>query len=419
MVSHSTPEIVSPESVGMSSERLGRLDDLVARHIDNNAYQGNVVLIARHGKICHFVAAGKADDGVEMTTDAVFRLASMSKVPAAVAVLQLWERGLIGLADPISAYIPEFANPQVAVCAPDATYELQPASREITIHHLLSMSAGMTNTWWDGAFAHPAYQVVPKLYAEAGVRDDMNAPGLTLEENIKRVASVPLIANPGEMFDYSNSSADTLSRLVEVVSQQNFDDYQRTNILQPLGMDETWFFIPEDQRSRLTQVYWPGRDEKQTQNVQVGPLTLGPEGAHSEHHTYFSGAAGLHGTTHDYFKFAQMLLNMGEFGGERILSPAAVELMTHNQIGDLDNWQLTQNKWGYMLDIQQGVNAPPGSMHYLGGPGAYSWQGYFSTKFVNNPARDTVILTMTTPAADGALPHNLRLIAAANAAVVD
>ena len=114
-----------------------------------------------------------------------------------------------------------------------------------------------------------------------------------------------------------------------------------------------------------------------------------------------------------------MLLNMGEFGGERILSPAAVELMTHNQIGDLTNWQLTQNKWGYMLDIQQGVNAPPGSMHYLGGSGAYSWQGYFSTKFVNNPARDTVILTMTTPAADGALPHNLRLIAAANAAVVD
>lgn len=418
-MSHSTPEIVSPESVGMSSEQLRRLDDLVARHIDHNAYQGNVVLIARHGKICHFVAAGKADDGVEMTTDAVFRLASMSKVPAAVAVLQLWERGLISLADPISAYIPEFANPQVAIFAPDGSYEVQPASREITIHHLLSMSAGMTNTWWDGAFAHPAYRVVPKLYAEAGVRDDMNAPGLTLEENIKRVATAPLIANPGEMFDYSNSSADTLCRLVEVVSQQNFDDHQRANILQPLGMDETWFFIPDDQRSRLTQVYWPGRDEKQTKNVQVGPLTLGPEGAHSEHHTYFSGAGGLHGTTHDYFKFAQMLLNMGEFGGERILSPAAVELMTHNQIGELDNWQLTQNKWGYMLDIQQGVNAPPGSMHYLGGSGAYSWQGYFSTKFVNNPARDTVILTMTTPAADGALPHNLRLIAAANAAVVD
>ena len=418
-MSRSTPEVVSPESVGMSSEQLRRLDELVARHIEGNAYQGNVVLVARHGQICHFAAAGKLTDGVAMTTDAVFRLASMSKVVAAVAVLQLWERGLISLADPISVHLPEFANPQVAVCAADGGYELRDAAREVTVHHLLSMTAGMTNTWWDGAFPHPAYNVVPRLYAEAGVRDDMNAPDLTLEENIKRVATVPLIADPGEMFDYSNSSVDTLCRLVEVVSGKSYDDYQRTHILQPLGMDETWFFIPEEHRSRLAEVYWPGRDEKQTANVAVGPLTLGPEGAHSPHHTYFSGAAGLHGTTHDYFKFAQMLLNKGEFGGERILSPAAVELMTSNQIGELDNWQLTQNKWGYMLDIQQGTNAPAGSMHYLGGPGAYSWQGYFSTKFVNNPARDTVILTMSTPAADGALAHNLRLIAAANAAVID
>ena len=130
MMSH-TITVVSPESVGMSSERLRRVDELVARHIDSNAYQGNVVLVARHGQICHFSAAGKADDGVAMTTDAIFRLASMSKVPAAVAVLQLWERGLISLADPISAYLPEFANPQVAVCASDGTYELRNASREI------------------------------------------------------------------------------------------------------------------------------------------------------------------------------------------------------------------------------------------------------------------------------------------------
>lgn len=418
-MNHCTPDVVSPESVGMSSEQLRRLDELVARHIDSNAYQGNVVLVARHGRICHFAAAGKADEGVDMTTDAIFRLASMSKVPAAVAVLQLWERGLISLADPISDYLPEFGNPQVAVCDVDGSYEVRNATRDITIHHLLSMTAGMTNTWWDGAFEHPAYQVVPRLYAEAGVRDDMNAPDLTLAENIARVATTPLIADPGEMFDYSNSSVDTLCRLVEVVSGTNYDDYQRSHILQPLGMDETWFFIPEQHRTRLAEAYWPGRDERQTANVAVGPLRLGPEGAHSPHHTYFSGAAGLHGTTHDYYKFAQMLLNKGEFGGERVLSPAAVELMTSNQIGELDNWQLTRNKWGYMLDIQDGVNAAPGSMHYLGGPGAYSWQGYFSTKFVNNPALDTVIITMTTAAADGALAHNLRLIAAATAAVVD
>ncbi|HIW28738.1 MAG TPA: beta-lactamase family protein [Candidatus Luteococcus avicola] len=413
------PEVVDPRSVGVSPDQLEVVDRLVEEQIASNAYQGIVVLVARHGKPCYFKAFGKADEHQAMKTDAIFRLASMSKVLTAVCVLQLWEQGRLSLSDPISTYLPEFANPQVAVCHPDGTYTLRPATREITAHDLLSMTAGMTNTWWADAYPLPAYHVVPYLYAKAGVRDDMNAPNMTLAENIARLATVPLIADPGTMFDYSNSSVDTLCRLVEVISGQDFDSYQREHILTPLSMDETWFFIPDHQRSRLAEVYWPGRDEPHTQNVPVGPVSLGPEGAHSPHHTYFSGAAGLHGTTADYFRFAQMLLNKGELDGTRILSRASVELMTSNQIGDLTNWQLTQNKWGYMLDIQEGVNAPVGSLHYLGGPGAYSWQGYFSTKFVNNPQRDTVILTMTTPAADGALPHNLRIIAAANAAVID
>lgn len=408
--------VVDPASVGMSAERLGRIDELVEKHMSDNAYQGIVVLVARHGKICYFKAFGKADEGVPMETDSIFRLASMSKVPTAVAVMQLWEKGLIGLHDPIADYIPAFAQTKVAEFNEAGEYTLVDPATPISIHHLLTMTAGMTNTWWDEAFDQPAYRVVPKIYGELGVRDDMNAVDITLEENINRVAAAPLIAHPGDAFDYSNSSVDTLARLVEVVSGQDFDTYLRKNIFEPLGMNETWFFIPDGKRHRLAEVYWPGRDERQTKNVQVGPFTLGPEGAHSAHHTYFSGAAGLHGTTMDYYRFAQMLLNKGELDGVRILSPAAVELMTSNQIGEMCNWQLTENKWGYQLDIQQGTNSPTNT--YLGGPGAYSWQGYFSTKFVNNPARDTVILTMTTPAADGALPHNLKLIAVANAAVV-
>ena len=168
----------------------------------------------------------------------------------------------------------------------------------------------------------------------------------------------------------------------------------------------------------MAAVYWAGRDEKQTEPFPLGLGMLGPQYTFSPHQTYFSGAGGLHGTTADYFRFAQMLLNNGELHGVRVLSPASVRLMTTNQIGDLCNWQLTQNKWGYMVDIQEGENAPSGSLHYLGGPGAYSWQGFFSTKFVNNPRLDTVILTMSTPGFDGALPHNLRLVAAATAAVI-
>lgn len=410
-------KVVDPASVGVCPDRLHRIDELVEKHMSEDAYQGIVVLVARHGKICYFKSFGKADEGKPMEKDSIFRLASMSKVPTAVAVLQLWERGLIGLHDPIADYIPAFADMKVAEVDENGGHTLVDAVRPITIHHLLTMTAGMTNSWWDEFFDPPVYKVVPKIYAEIGIRDDMNCPEITLEENINLVAQAPLIAQPGEMFDYSNSSVDTLARLVEVVSGQDFNSYLKEHIFEPLQMNETWFFIPDEHRHRLAEVYLPGKDEKQTENVHMGPYKLGPEGAHSPHHTYFSGAGGLHGTTADYYRFAQMLLNKGELDGVRILSPAAVELMTSNQIGDLTNWQLTENKWGYQLDIQQGVNSP--SNTYLGGPGAYSWQGYFSTKFVNNPARDTVILTMTTPAADGALPHNLKLIAVANAAVVE
>lgn len=417
------PEQVEPEDVGVSSAYLANIDRLQERFLAENAYQGSVVLVARHGKVCYFKAFGKADDRdgepVPMATDSVFRLASMSKVIAAVAVLQLFEQGRIALHEPISTYLPAFANPKVAVVRDWQVTHLAAADREITIHDLLTMTAGMTNTWWYRMFEPPVYGVVPQLYKDAGLMDDLNAPPITLRENMEILASLPLIAQPGTMFDYSNNSVDTLCRLVEVVSGQDFDAYLRQHVLTPLGMHETWFFPPASVHERIAAVYWAGRDAKQVGSSPLGHGNLGPDYTFSEHQTYFSGAGGLHGTTADYFRFAQMLLNRGELDGVRVLSPSSVRLMTTNQIGEKRNWQLTQNKWGYMLDIQEGVNAPAGSIHYLGGPGAYSWQGFFSTKFVNNPAQDTVILTMSTPGFDGALPHNLRLVAAAAAAVVD
>src|SRR5918998_1283522 len=353
---------VDPEEVGMSSAYLGNVDALVERHLAENAYQGSVVLVARHGKVCYFKAFGKADEGVPMATDSIFRLMSMSKVVAAACVMQLFEQGRIALHEPISTYLPEFADPKVAVVKDWGVTQLVTAEREITPHDLLSMTAGMTNTWWHRVFE-------PSVYG--------------------------------------------------VVSGLDFDTYQRRNILEPLQMHETWFFTPEDQHHRIAAVYEAGRDEKVTEARPLGLGMLGPGAAFSPHHTYFSGAGGLNGTTADYFRFAQMLLNKGELEGVRVLSPMSVRLMTTNQIGDLNNWQLTQNKWGYMVDVQEGENAPSGSIHYLGGPGAYSWQGFFSTKFVNNPRLDTVIMTMSTPAFDGALPHNLRMVTAATAAVVD
>ena len=145
--------------------------------------------------------------------------------------------------------------------------------------------------------------------------DDLNAPPLTLEQNIKLLASLPLMAHPGEHFDYSNNSVDTLCRMVEVVSGLSFDEYLRQHIFGPLGMNETWFFPPEDELKRVAAVYWAGKNEQQTGPSPLGLGNLGPQYTFSEHKTYFSGAGGLHGTTHDYFRFAQMLLNMGELDG--------------------------------------------------------------------------------------------------------
>ena len=414
-----TLPVVKPDSVGMSSKYLGNIDKLANQFINEKVYKGVVVLVARHGQVCYFKPFGEADFGVPMKTDSIFRWASMSKVPSAVAVMQLWEQGKIALAHPISNYIPEFKDPKVAVLQDWGVVKLETAKREITIHDLLTMTAGMTNTWWYDLFAPHVYTVVPRLYKEAGLIDDLDDSPMDLEETVSILAKCPLIAHPGEMFDYSNNSVETLCRLVEVVSGMRFDKYLQKNIFDPLGMTETWFFPPEEVWPRIAAVFMAGKDEKQTERLPLGKGMLGPFYTFGQNKKFFSGAAGLHGTTHDYYRFAQMLLNKGELDGVRVVSRAAVELMTSNQIGGLTNWQLTGNKWGYQVDLQEGVNAPPGSLHYLGGPGAYSWQGFFSTKFVNNPAKDTVILTMSTPGFDGALPHNLRMVAAATAAVVD
>jgi len=237
---------VDPEDVGVSSAYLGNIDTLQERYLAENAYQGSVVLVARHGKVCYFKAFGKADEGIPMATDSIFRLASMSKVVAAAAVMQLFEQGRIALHEPISTYLPEFADMKVAVVKDWQVTQLMTAEREITPHDLLSMTAGMTNTWWHRIFEPSVYGCVPQLYRDAGVMDDLNAPPTTLEENIKKLAQVPLIASPGTMYDYSNNSVDTLCRLVEVVSGLNFDEYQQRHILTPLQMHETWFFPPKE-----------------------------------------------------------------------------------------------------------------------------------------------------------------------------
>ena len=276
-----SPELyqqVEPDEVGVSSAYLGNIDALQERYLAEDAYQGSVVLVARHGKVCYFKAFGKADEGVPMATDSIFRLASMSKVVAAACVMQLFEQGRISLHEPISTYLPEFAEPKVAVVKDWQVTQLVTAEREITVHDLLTMTAGMTNTWWHRVFEPSVYGVVPQHYKDAGVVDDMSAPATTLEENIKKLAQMPLIAHPGTMFDYSNNSVDTLCRLVEVVSGLDFDTYQRRYVLDPLQMHETWFFTPDDQQHRIARRVRGGQGREGDRSEAAGIGDARPAG---------------------------------------------------------------------------------------------------------------------------------------------
>ena len=206
---------ITPNAVSITGMLFGILAAFAYYHYADLrfAIAGEVVREAIRAELESFTdraelgleAFGKADEGVPMATDSIFRLASMSKVVAAAAVMQLFERGLIALHDPISTYLPEFADPKVAVVKDWGVTQLVTAEREITTHDLLTMTAGMTNTWWHRVFEPSVYGVVPQLLKDAGVVDDMSAPATTLEENIKRLAQVPLIASPGTMFDYSNN----------------------------------------------------------------------------------------------------------------------------------------------------------------------------------------------------------------------
>jgi CubicO group peptidase (beta-lactamase class C family) len=406
--------IVKPESVGISSKMLGNVDNMAKQTIAEKYLKGAVILVARHGKICYFKAFGEADEGKPMKTDAIFRLASMTKPPVAVALLQLWDQGKFQLKDPVSKFIPEFKDLQVAEMGADGQIKLVPAKRQITIHDLLSFTAGMSATWM--AQLSPVHKYVAESYVAKGVQDFMSETyEKPLAANVNAVTKCPLAYQPGEAWVYSNITMDTIGYLVEIISGKTIDVYLQENIFKPLNMKEIWFYPPQEVFSRIPAVFAkPGTLEKVTKETGlVGPLyTFG------KNKTYLSAGYGLHGTTYDYYKFAQMLLNKGELGGIRVLSKQAVEVMTTIQVGDGPQFLnlFSNNKWGYGVDIQQDANMRS-LKDWYGGPGSYGWRGFYGTMFFNNPINDTVVMTMAS-IPRSAYPWGVKVNVAAGAAVV-
>jgi CubicO group peptidase (beta-lactamase class C family) len=371
-----------PESLGFSPERLARIGAAVQQGIDDKRIAGMVTLVLRHGRVAWFDARGFADReaGKPMQKDAIFRICSMSKPITSAAVMVLYEEGRFRLEDPVSKYLPEFRNPKVLVKPATGPSYTIPAAREITIQDLLRHTSGLTYAW-NGDLG--------KAYEDAGVADGLSQYDGTIGDSVKRLAGLPLLFSPGDRFEYS-LSVDVLGRLVEVVSGMPFDQFLKKRILDPLGMRDTSFFIPQDKVPRLATVY-TYYDGKGLERFPDGRIT---EGAffYTADYPYrgpkklFSGGAGLCSTATDYARFCLMMMNGGKLGDTRILSRKSVELMTHDQLGRIER----DRAFGLGFGVD-GVKAP---LSELGSVGSYNWGGFYYTAFVVDPKEDMIVVAM-------------------------
>ena len=371
-----------PEAVGLSSDRLERIATAVQHDIDDKRIAGAVTLVVRHGKVAWFKAQGMSDREAEkaMPTNAMFRICSMTKPITSVAVMMLYEEGKFLLDDPVSKYLPEFKNPRVLVKpASGATYTI-PAAKEITIRDLLRHTSGITYQWNDD---------LGPTYEKADVASGLLQFDGTISDNVKHLAALPLLFNPGDRFEYS-LGVDVLGRLVEVVSGKPLDEFFRTRIFEPVGMKDTYFFPPDNKLNRLATAYtyYPdkGLNRFPDAPIREGSFVYSADYPSRGPKKLFSGGAGLVSTAMDYARFCQMMLDDGKVGNTRLLSRKSVELMTHDQLGKI----ATDMGFGLGFGVD-GVKAP---LAELGSVGSYNWGGFFYTGFSIDPKEQMIVIFM-------------------------
>jgi CubicO group peptidase (beta-lactamase class C family) len=384
----------SPESVGISSERLKRIDNALNELIVQDKLPGMVALFTKNGQIVYQKAFGYSDFQTKkpMKTDDIFRIASMSKAITSTAVLMLYEEGKFSLDDPISKFIPEFKNPRVlkSFRFADTTYTTEPAKSEITIRHLLTHTSGLGYGVIDGDESFKA------MYKKAGIVDLYTTSPVKIGDNIKKLAKLPLHFNPGEKYSYSEG-LDVLGYFIEIVSGMPFDEYLRTHLFEPLGMSDTYFYLPDSKKDRMVYVQKPDSTQKWVRY----PVTFyDPNYPISGAKTFFSGGAGLSSTAKDYATFLQMLLNNGTMNGKRFLSRTTVELMTAtNQTGELFGGP----KGDSFFSLGFSVVNQNGHAKGMGSVGRFSWGGYFNTNYWADPKENIIMILMkqTQAAPDG------------------
>lgn len=358
---------------GFSVERLGRIDRFLQGYVDNHQLAGAVALVMRDGRVVYEKAVGMSDieSNRPMRPDAIFRIASQSKALTSVAAMILVEEGKLALGDPVSKFIPQFAKTTVASPS-DTGIAIVPAKRAITVRDLLTHTAGIS---------YGTDASVRAMYETKGLGPAAGWGWYTADKDepvcatMERLPSLPFVAQPGDAWVYGYNT-DVLGCVVERASGTPLDAFIRTRITEPLGMRDTYFFLPTEKRDRLVTVYASGD--------AGGAITRAPDGAKGQGHYVegprksFAGGAGLVSTARDYARFLQMLLNGGELDGARILAPSTVALMTTNHVGTLYSKTGLGFGLGFATVDRFGANGPSNE-------GSFGWGGAYGSGYRVDP----------------------------------
>ena len=402
--------VTKPEQVGLSSERLARIDEAMNGYVKAGKIAGATGLIARRGEVAYFNTYGYRDLEAKepMPKDALFRIYSMSKAVTGVAVMILHEKYGFPLRTPASRWIPALGDQEVAVWSVDPgtgdpSMKLVPSNRDMTVQDLLTHTAGIS-------YGGPRNAQGESYYAELGVgsRDQ------TLEEFVGKLGQAPLHDHPGTVWRYGYSM-DVLGRLVEVISGKTFDVFLEDEIFAPLGMKDTAFHVRPGTEDRLAVLYTPDRDAG---DGTVKRSTAPPQDSYLQKPKIFYGGAGLVSTTTDYYRMIQMLLDGGRYEGGQMLSPKSVKLLSSDHIGDMPRaGQLLGPGDGFGLTFR--VNEHPGHNGALGSPGDYSWGGAAGTRFWIDPDEEMVAVFMIQILPHGGLTYGTEFRNLAYQAIID
>lgn len=416
-------DLVDPSEVGLSAERLARIPDFIdAQYLRPGLLPGFSLVVARGGRTAHLSTQGFAsiERQVPMGPDTIVRIYSMSKPVTSVALMTLYEEGRFQLDDPVSKYLPAWADLRVWEDGDARRYRTSPPQREMRVRDLFTHTSGLTYGWMG---RHP----VDALYRHAGI----GAPDTSLEDMCEHLAGVPLLFSPGTQWSYSVAT-DVLGRLVEVIGGQPFDEFLQERIFGPLGMADTGFWVPDEGAARLAANYTvpslsPFGVPEGATGDEMALFDDGGDGSpFRSRPTFLSGGGGLVSTASDYLRFCRMLLQGGELDGNRILGRKTVAHMTTNQLpggGDLASMGQAvfseTNYEGVGFGLGFSVMLDPAAADAVGTPGEYAWGGAASTLFWIDPVEDLIVIGLTQLMPSSAYPIRRQLRAMVYASLVD